>query len=261
MISPTFSTLFVFASLALLVAIPATLILALLGLKQSIRHGRFWRYGLPACMAFVLLQLMLFFNSHAIDSAWSDAERWYYTRHLRSATVYDNMHFPARSTVVLSPRYSHEVIGGAVPVDTPLLGLTVQGDFSIRTTGEDKPTTYLSEGVLAQPASIRGVPCAAGAFTHSIEPESWKDEVNCTLASNYAIRNLELPAGTNAIITFDTVRPPDVHVIGYALHDWSWLGVRCAKGGFRYYGDLTCTLAVTQSVAGYPLAVGQAAVV
>ncbi|MCT6962800.1 hypothetical protein M1742_25010, partial [Salmonella enterica subsp. enterica serovar Typhimurium] len=71
MVPLSFSDLVAFTLLALLIAVPVKIILALLGIKRSIRRSRFWRYGLPICVAFVLLQLMLLFNHGDIEQAYA----------------------------------------------------------------------------------------------------------------------------------------------------------------------------------------------
>jgi len=253
----SFSDLVAFTLLALLIAVPVTIILALLGIKRSIRRSRFWRYGLPICVAFVLLQLMLLFNHGDIEQAYADALRQHYTHHLSEPKVYDGLQFPAGATVVLTTWEPHTVSTGTLPVETMLLGLPVHGDFSIDVAGYDKPVRYLSEGVLSRVAEIRGVPCAAGKFSHRVD--SSKDSVDCTLAADHAIGDLVLPAGTRASLAFDVDRPGDVEVFGDAPRDWSALGVQCAKGEFDYYGGPKCILARNQLVAGYPLAAGQEA--
>ncbi|MDR3447751.1 MULTISPECIES: hypothetical protein [Dyella] len=257
MVPLSLSNLVVFALLALLVTIPATIILALLGIKRSIRHGRFWRYGLPCCVLFVALQLLLLFNHRDIEQAYSEAVVQHYTHHLSSPKVYDDLHFPAGSTVVQSTWEPHDVSGGTLPVETMLLGLPIRGDFSIAVTGGDNPTRYVSEGVLTRPTAIHGLPCAAAKFKQGFDTSSEKETVDCTLAADHVVGELALPAGTDATFEFSTYRIGDVDIIGDAPHDWLALGVRCAKGVFSYHGDLSCTPAVAQRVAGYPLGVGR----
>ena len=256
MVSLSISNLVVFAFLALLVASAAAIILALLGIKRSIRHSRFWRYALPGCIAVALLQVVLLFNHRDIEQSYNEAVQRYYTHHLSAPKVFDGMHFPAGSTVVQSTWSPHTVTGGTVPAGTTLLGLTIRGDFAISYTGDDIQTPYLSEGILARPMTIHDVPCAGGEFKHAFDSSSSKESVDCTLASNHAVGELVLPAGSQLSIAFDTYRRGEVEVSGDVPRDWSALGVRCAKGWFAYDDDLECTPAVKQLVAGYPLAAG-----
>jgi hypothetical protein len=251
------SNLVVFALLALLVAIPLTIILALLGIKRSIWHSRFWRYGLPGCVIFVLLQVMLLFGHRDIEQAYNDVVAQHYTHHLSSSKVYDDLHFPAGSTVVQSTWEPHDVIGGTLPVETVLFGLPIRGEFSIGVKSHDDPTRYVSEGVLTRPMAIHGLPCAAAKFTQGFDTSSEKETVECTLAADHVVGELALPAGTDATFEFSTDRIGDVEILGRAPRDWSALGVQCAKGVFSYRGDLGCTPAMAQRVAGYPLGVGR----
>jgi hypothetical protein len=248
------SDLVVLTLLGLLVMVPVTIILALLGFKRSIRQSRAWRMGLPTCAGLVLLQLLLLMGHREVEHDYAELVAWHYTHHLSSPRAFDNIAFPAGATVVQSTWEPHSVSGGTVPTETVLLGLPVRGDFAIDFTAADDAKPYLSEGELTRAASVRDVPCAAGKFKHTIE--SSKETVACILSASHAIGGIVLPAGSDASVTWSTYQADDVEIYGSTPRDWSALGVHCAQGEFSYHGDFQCTPAGPQRVAGYLLADG-----
>ncbi|NLA16713.1 hypothetical protein GPU89_02830 [Burkholderia cepacia] len=113
------------------------------------------------------MQAIAFANHRSIADSYDHAISAWYTHHLTRATVFDGMTFPPGSTVVLEVNSPHSVKSGTVPSNTPLLGLNVSGDFYVLRS--DDSTSYIYYGTLAKLASIGGIECAPGQFTHHKE--------------------------------------------------------------------------------------------
>lgn len=247
--------------LALAATIPVTLIVAAFGLNSRVRAHKTWRRGVVFLCCLVFVQAIAFANHRSIADSYDHAISAWYTHHLTRATVFDGMTFPPGSTVVLEVNSPHSVKSGSVPSNTPLLGLNVSGDFYVLRS--DDSTSYIYYGTLAKPASIGGIECAPGQFTHRKERtffdhEKYLDDVECTLASGFRDRELDLPAGTRvkAHAVDGTVSES---ISGELPHSWKIFGIECGAGAFEYdtLKHLSCISAVDQRVGDYELPRGK----
>lgn len=258
----SFSPFFVYPLLALFVATAAMIVLGLFGLSRTARRSRSWQGGLVGCFVVALIQVLLILNSREIAETYNDAELRFYTDHLSSPRVLRGIRFPAGSTVRLDPDGDHSVLGGTVPAPTLVLGARIIGDFTVSqirgdlvgAQSADRPVAYLSEGTLVEPMTVRDIACAAGKFSHTFD--DGHESFNCTLAADYRVDDIAVPAGSNVAVDIDPYSK-DVDVGGNVPHDWSARGIACAKGHFQFRPGLTCSLRASQNVAGYALAGGQ----
>ncbi|VWD49772.1 hypothetical protein BLA50215_06047 [Burkholderia lata] len=255
------SELAILLFLTLAVTVPLTLIVAAFGLNGRVRAHKAWRCSAVFLCCLVFVQVVALFNNRAIADGYNHAISAWYTHHLTRATVFDGMTFPPGSTVVLNEYAPHSVQGGTVPSNTPLLGLTVSGNFAVFRT--DNKTSYLGWGTLAKPASFAGIECAPGPFTHNQEraPSEYVkfvDTVDCTLASGLRDRELDLPAATHvkALAVDGTVAVP---ISGELPRPWKVFGIECDAGPFEFdtFDRFTCILAVDQRVGGHELRRGE----
>lgn len=255
------SDLAILLLLTLAVTIPLTLIVAAFGLIGSVRAHKAWRRGVVFLCCLVFVQALALLNNRSIADSYDQAISAWYTHHVTRATVFDGMTFPPGSTVVLEVYSPHSVKSGTVPSNTPLLGLNVSGDFGVFRS--DDNTSYVAYGTLAKPASIGGIECAPGPFTHHKERASFDyqkhlDTVDCTLASEFQDHELDLPAGTHVkAFAFDGIVADSIS--GELPHSWKVFGIECAAGAFEFdtYERLTCISAVDQHVGGYELPRGK----
>ncbi|BAX61149.1 hypothetical protein [Burkholderia stabilis] len=242
---------------ALALTVPLTLIVAAFGLLRSVRTHKAWRRSVFALGCLVFMQVFMLFNNRSIADSYDHAMTAWYTHRLTQATVFDGMTFPPGSTVVLDVHSPHSVESGTVPSNTPLLGLTVSGDFRIFRS--DDNTSYVAEGTLAKPASFDGIECAPGPFTrykkHSgFDYEKFLDTVECTLASEFRYRELDLPAGTHVkALDADSTRVDSIS--GELPHPWKIFGIGCGAGAFEFdtFERFTCISAEDQRVGDYEL--------
>lgn len=247
------SDLVVVCTLLLLAGIVATIFVALLGIKASIRRRRGWKACLGIVIAITVLQIPLLLSHQSIEDASSSVKTWYYTFHPTRPTTIDGIAFPAGTTVIEYPNQPHVVLGGTAPAGASLLGLKIAGDFTILHRHDDAETPVLSGGTLVEPADIHGVSCAAGAFTHEPDTSSLNDTVSCTLVSPYDTGKILLPAGTHVSVTFDADKPRPEEISGEASHAWTVSNVKCAAGSFSYAGNFSCPLDGDQVFDGYPI--------
>ncbi|VWC36934.1 hypothetical protein BLA6993_06774 [Burkholderia lata] len=251
------SDLAILLFLTLAVTIPLTLIVAAVGLIGRVRAHKAWRRGVVFLCALVVVQVVALFNNRAIADGYGHAVSAWYTHHVTRTTVFDGMTFPPGSTVVLDQDAPHSVHSGTVPSNTPLLGLTVSGNFLVSRI--DNKTSYLAWGTLAKPASFNGIECAPGPFTHRREHASFDfkklvDEVDCTLASGFRNREVDLPAGIDVkTIAIEGTGAPSIS--GELPHARKNFGIECDAGPFEFDGSerFTCTLAVDQRVGRHEL--------
>ncbi|KVL62721.1 hypothetical protein WT01_07370 [Burkholderia cepacia] len=255
------SALAILLLLTLAVTVPITLIVVAFGLNGRVRKHKAWRCGTVFLGCLVFVQVVALFNNRAIADGYDHAISAWYTHHLARATVFDGMTFPPGSTVVLNDYAPHSVRSGTVPPNTPLLGLTVSGDFAVSRV--DNKTRYLASGTLAKPASFAGIECAPGPFTHNQErtpPEyvNLVDTVDCTLASGLQDHELDLPAGTHvmAVAVDGAVAAP---ISGELPRPRKIFGIECDAGPFEFdtFDRFTCILAVNQRVGDHELRRGE----
>lgn len=251
------SELAILLFLTLAVTIPLTLIVAAFGLIGRVRAHKAWRRGVVFLCALVFVQVVALFNNRAIADSYDHAKTAWYTHHLTRAKVFDGMTFPPGSTVVLAEYAPHSVNRGTVPPNTPLLGLTVSGDFMVSRI--DNKTSYLAWGTLAKPASFDGIECAPGPFTHGREHSAFDfekivDNVDCTLASGFRNREIDLPAGTR-VKAFAIDGIVGQSISGKLPHSWKIFGIECDAGPFEFdtFERFTCILAVDQRVGHHEL--------
>ena len=254
--------------LLLLLGIVATVVVALSGIKSSIRSSRRWRISLGVIVAVTVLQVFLIASHRDFEDAYEKLQAWRYTFHPKVLTTFDGMLFPAGSTVIEYPDdSSHPVSGGTVPKGTTLLGLKISGDFSIEnqhigSTDAGTNTRYVSESTLVEPAEITFIEpagihsliCAAGKFKHSIPTVDGKEELDCTLAKDYTINGITIPSNSDVDITVDGER---LELSATVKHSWKFSTIECASGQFSTYVGFACPLAHDQTLDGYPLAAGQ----
>jgi hypothetical protein len=239
-----------------LLGIVLTTVLALLGIKSSIRRSKVWRICLASIAMSTLLLVPVFLWHRQIEDAYDDALVRLYTFHPVRPTTFDGMLFPARSVVIENKRAPHEVTGGTVPDGTALLGLKIEGEFSIDRTGEDRQTPYLSTATLVHPGKVLGVPCGPGTLEQSNDTIGGRDRVSCTLASDYRVAGLTVPSGSTIVVAHDSYESPPLQVNGETRRAWNAAGVSCASGDFSFQADFTCVLGSDQVFDGYPLAAG-----
>ena len=254
--------------LLLLLGIVASVVVALSGIKSSIRSSRRWRISLGVLVAVTVLQVFLIASHRDFEQAYENFQVWRYTFHPKVPTTFDGMLFPAGSTVIeYSGNPSHPVSGGTVPKDTTLLGLRISGDFSIEnqdieSTDAGTNTRYVSESTLVEPveislvepADIHSVPCAAGKFKHTIPTVGGKEEIDCTITKDYTVNGITIPSNSDVEITNDhgSIEPSAT-----VKHPWKFSTIECASGLFTTYIGFECPLAHDQILDGYPMAAGQ----
>ncbi|WP_423393889.1 hypothetical protein [Burkholderia sp. LMG 21824] len=255
------SPLAILLLLTLAVTAPLTLIVMAFGLKGSFRARKVWRRGVVFLCSLVFVQVVALLNNRAISDGYDHAISAWYTHHVTRATVFDGMTFPPGSTVVLDVNAPHPVRSGTVPSNTPLLGLTASGDFDV--SRADDNTSYLARGTLAKPALLGGIECAPGPFTQDkkhapFDYEKLLDTVECTLASRFRHRELDLPAGTHvkALAIDGTVAES---ISGELPRSWKIFGIECDAGPFEFdtFQRFTCISAVDQLVGHYELPRGE----
>ncbi|MDN7427166.1 hypothetical protein [Burkholderia sp. AU45388] len=255
------SALAILSFFALAVTVPLMLIVAAFGLNGRVRAHKAWRrcVALLCCMVFV--QVVVLFNNRSITDNYAHAISAWYTHRLTRATTFDGMTFPPGSTVVLEVYSPHSVKSGTVPSNTPLLGLTVSGDFAVNRS--DDNTSYVAYGTLAKPASLAGIECAPGPFKHHKERsafnyDEFQDTVDCTLASGLRDGELDLPAGTHvkALVVGGTV---EMSISGELPHLWKVFGIECDTGAFEFdtFARFTCISAVDQRVGDHEIPRGK----
>jgi hypothetical protein len=239
-----------------LLGIVMTTIIALLGIKSSIRRSKVWRICLASIAALTLLLVPVFLLHRQIEDAYDHALVRLYTFELARPTTFDGLLFPAHSVVIEDKLAPHEVTGGTVPGGTTLLGVKVAGAFSVESSGGDNSTTYLSKATLVQPGKVLGVPCGPGTLEQSNDAIGGRDRVSCTLASDYVVAGLTLPSGSTVVIAHDSNETPPLQISGETKRAWNAAGVACASGDFSYQAGITCILESEQVFDGYPLAAG-----
>lgn len=239
--------------IALILAVLFTITTACLGFSTRFSRTKTWRITLGILAAVTILLIPLAFH-HAIQNELQAENVQRYTFHPSVPTTYDGLLFPPGATVVEDPDPPHTVISGTVPDNTPLLGLTIHGDFTISHSSGGRE---LVEAILSTPGRIHDVPCASGPFKieRNMAPDSNVSDLNCTLATNYTIDGLTLKADTNIHIALDHST-----LNGTLAAPWKASAAECAPGGFFYSSTLLeCTLLHDTVISGYPLSAGHEA--
>jgi hypothetical protein len=252
-----FSTFDLVVWLSLFLAIITTIIVACFGTTQRFYESKKWRITLGILVAITLLLIPVAFR-RSISDERDRQVALRYTFHPTTATTFDGINFPAGSTVIEDTQEPHHVTSGNVPNGTNLLGLTINGDFSIqRSTPSSAPE--LDAAFLTAPGTIHDVPCGPGSF--KLAPEnmvtSMIDTLSCTLAADYAINGLVLKSDTYAQIAID-----HSSMSGTLAAPWKTPFAECAAGEFSFTPTLLeCTLHRNTVIDGYPLAADQKAAI
>ncbi|TCV93363.1 hypothetical protein EC912_105223 [Luteibacter rhizovicinus] len=252
------SNLLFFALVILVLGTIVTIVVALLGIKSSIRRSKSWRIWLACLAGITVLQVPLLTSHREIEQSFRDLQVRLYTSHLRSPATYEGISFPAGSTVIRDYDDPHPVMGGTVPAGTTLFGLKIDGDFTISRTGDDGQTPYLAAGTLVAPATIHKVPCAKGGFSHTFDTSNTNEVVTCTLSTEGTIDGIPIPSGSEVVVTFNTYNG-QIDASGDVKRAWRASGVDCAEGHFTYFSVLECPLTRDQVFDGYPVAAGHTA--
>jgi hypothetical protein len=242
-----------------------SVVVALFGIRASIRRSNTWRLSLAILVALNSLLVLLIASNRVLEDSYANFKAWRYTFHPKVPATFDGILFPAGSTVIENPDdSSHSVTGGFVPVDMTLLGLKIHGDFAFeheqdKITDAENNMRYISESTLVEPAKINliesakihDVPCGPGKFKHTIPLVAGQEELDCTITENYTINGIAIPSNSDVEITNDH---SNIEVNATVKHPWKFSTIECASGRFSTYIGFECPLAHDQVLNGYPIA-------
>lgn len=205
--SPSQNAYLMYCILVAPVLLLALVVLLLFGLKREVRQRGGWRVTIAIVgIAFLpALPAVLSLASMKWKDMQGDRKIAQYTFHPTTPTAYAGTLFPGGSTLVLDTYPPHQLESGSVPSATTVLELPLVDDFKVsQRAPESGGGFYISEGTLAAPARVQGVPCGPGMVNQkAVSVSAGAKNLFCILAEDYPLIGLIFRKGTLLSINID----------------------------------------------------------